>query len=263
MINDNQPVSFDGFDTRIKKYSNGRIEYTKYSKPIFVKVDDWLKDVNTVKVKKPQSENGQIRDDSLNRTYGLLVDLAIENAHLFKSFVTLTFKDNITELDYANNKFRSFVVMVKRIYPDFKYLAVPEFQKRGAVHYHLMTNLSVHDKKVIQKQKGKKNMYDVKYWNHGFSSVFDLALTDDKFSVAAYMTKYFFKDIDNRLFGRNKILYSRSLKKPLIIRTNENSQENRNYQEYIDKYTKKIKEKSIFSDKEYAPSMSIYTFIPK
>lgn len=250
---------YDNYDIKVKEFSNGQVEYIKYSKPIYKKIksDD---DKTTTRIKKPKSEEGEIRYDSINRSYRQMMDLAIQNAKEFKTFITITFKENVSDLNVANKKFNNLMKSIRRHYPDFKYLGSPEFQKRGAVHYHLMTNLTLQDNKVIVKQEGQDNMYDIKQWDKGWTSVFDLSLTNNNFSIAAYMTKYYFKDIDNRLFGRKKVLYSQNLDKPTETTYRENTQELENYQKYLERYKEKTKEKHILSDKEYAPSMTIYTF---
>ena len=89
------------------------------------------------------------------------------NADIWESFITLTFKENLKDISIANKKFNSFVSNVRKKKKDFKYIAVPEFQKRGAVHYHLLSNLSKDDTDIIIKQKNTKesdNFYDVKYY---------------------------------------------------------------------------------------------------
>jgi len=134
------------------------------------------------------------------------------NEQEFKTFITLTFADNITDLTYANERFNDFCTRVRRVKPDFKYVCVPEFQRRGAVHYHLLTNLEVNkDVNIIIPQEGKEKQYDVRFWKHGFTSVFLL----ENINVIGYISKYMTKDIDNRLFGRRRYFYSQNLKKPV------------------------------------------------
>ena len=138
------------------------------------------------------------------------------NESVFKTFITLTFEENITDIKEANKQFNYWVSNIrKRRKKDFAYVCVPEYQKRGAVHYHLMTNVEITDTSVIipQKLRNKKTsklkkLYDVVYWNSGYSSVFDLKNIDN---VTAYITKYMTKDYDNRLFGFRKYHYSRNL----------------------------------------------------
>ena len=94
------------------------------------------------------------------------------------------------------------------------YLCIPEFQKRGAVHYHLLTNINVNNTELIYKQETNKKFLHVKYWNEGFTSV--EKLNGDKKKIIGYISKYMTKDIDNRLFGRRRYFYSLNLKKPRV-----------------------------------------------
>lgn len=174
------------------------------------------------------------------------------NADIWESFITLTFKENLKDISIANKKFNSFVSNVRKKKKDFKYIAVPEFQKRGAVHYHLLSNLSKDDTDIIIKQKNTKesdNFYDVKYWNKGFSAV-DFIKNDYK-KIFSYISKYMTKDIDNRLFGKKRYFFSLNLNQPKIDYLNLDnpkdfdyfldltSENNIEYQsEYIDNYTK-------------------------
>ena len=133
------------------------------------------------------------------------------NENIFKTFITLTFEENITDVSVANKKFDIWRTNIKKIKNDFLYVCVPEFQKRGAIHYHLLTNLDIEkDPNIIIPQKDRKNCYDVKYWSYGFSSVFPM----EDVNVVGYITKYMTKDIDNRLWGKRRYLYSQKLKKP-------------------------------------------------
>lgn len=149
---------------------------------------------------------------NINRTKFQLQRLAKANIEKFKTFITLTFSENIKDIDLCNKKFHSFVTMVRRIEKEFAYICVPEFQKRGAVHYHLMTNLDIKQNSliIIPQKDGRRNCFDVKYWNNGFSSV--EAITSDK--VVSYLSKYMTKDIDNRLFSKKRYFYSQNLVKP-------------------------------------------------
>lgn len=151
--------------------------------------------------------------------------LAKCNIDSWKTFITLTFKDNVVDVNMANKKFRYFVDKIQRVKKDFKYICIPEFQKRGAIHYHLLTNLE-HDSEFIPKRP-KLNLYnpssktwkeleyyDIKYWNEGFSSA--EIITGDTKKIIGYISKYMTKEIDNRLFNRHRYFFSRNLIKPTI-----------------------------------------------
>lgn len=160
---------------------------------------------------------------NINRSKFQLQRLVKCNEQDFKTFITLTFSDNVTCIDEANKKFHIWRTKIQSIKKDFKYVCVPEFQKRGAVHYHLMTNLEIDKEyeyfrrgkqnkvKLIIPQEGKNTQYDVKYWPYGFTSIFNLK----DINVIGYITKYMTKDIDNRLWGKRRYLYSNNLNKPI------------------------------------------------
>jgi putative uncharacterized protein (fragment) len=199
------------YDSAIQKFSSGVEEYI--SDDIYSVAD--LSSVSTHSSKKEYDKYGNCRVDNLSRSRKLVIDLAYENQKIWKSFLTLTFSENIKDIDYANKCFNCWLTSIRQSFVDFAYLCVPEFQKRGAVHYHLLTNLDV-GSDLLPVQNHKKNMYDVKYWSYGFTSAFDLRLADDRFNVSLYVCKYLYKDIDSRLFGRKKILHSRNLNLPKV-----------------------------------------------
>lgn len=218
--------------------ANGYLKIRLYDKPLKKLPEGWeLEDISSDESEsivqqalhrydKDDDELKVIEKRSLNVTKNKLIEYAAMNAEQWKSFVTLTFAENLGDVTEANKKFKSYITKMRRKKPDFAYLGVPEFQQRGAVHYHLLTNLipgidipAREPKKTYNPKKDKYYeviYYDIPYWCYGFSSAFDLNMTDPEFNVALYMCKYLFKDVDNRLWGRHKILRSNNLKKPDI-----------------------------------------------
>lgn len=147
--------------------------------------------------------------------------------------MTLTYALNETDLTKCNKDFSNYLRQVKRYCAsqgrEFYYLAVPEFQDRGAVHYHMFMSEACgsfivprqdHPKELWDKVNQRYNVfwhYDFPYWNHGFTQGRDLTdkhAFDDRFNLALYMCGYLYKDLDRRLFGRTKILKSNNLEKP-------------------------------------------------
>ena len=116
---------------------------------------------------------------NISRSKFKLQRLVKANEEIFKTFITLTFKENIIDIENANRKFRYFIDTVRRKFDNFKYICVPEFQKRGAVHYHLLTNipydsnLFFSDEKKIWSVKHKSYTIfkTLPFWKHGFSSI--------------------------------------------------------------------------------------------
>jgi len=180
--------------------------------------------------------------------------LAKANDKEWETFITLTFEENITDIDSANKKFRYFIDKVRRVEKDFKYVCIPEFQKRGAVHYHLLTNIPINSK-IIPKRKKLKlwsketksykelEYYEIKYWNQGFSSAEPIKENQKK--IIGYISKYMTKDIDKRLFGKHRYFYSQNLNNP-----RENFIDTENAEEYK-YYIKKIQDIDLIYQNEY------------
>ncbi len=184
-------------------------------------IDDNVK--TTALALLPEEPSKEIQIRSIIRSKLECQRLAKSNMKDWKTFITLTFKDNITDLEFANKKLRNYIDSVKRKKKDFKYLCIPEFQERGAVHYHLLTNIDINSELIPKRDLLKLynnttntwkeiEYYDLKYWNLGFSSA--EPLVGDAKKVVGYISKYMTKNIDNRLFNRHRYFYSRNLIKP-------------------------------------------------
>lgn len=219
-----------------------------------IKLND---DIQLNKKEQKLKTKNEIQDRNLIRSKLQCQRIAKSNMEDWKSFITLTFEENITEVKKAWKKLHSFITMVQRNFSNFKYLCVPEFQKRGAVHYHLLTNIPCNSE-IISKRTLKRlynpnikdykelEYYDIKYWNNGFSSA--EPLENDPKKVVGYISKYMTKDIDNRLFSHRRYFYSRNLNVPKVSYIN--SSEKNDY-EYL---TKKIQDKELIYQNEYVNS---------
>lgn len=119
-------------------------------------------------------------------------------------FLTLTFCDNLTDLKEALRLWHIFCVQFRKVYPDFKFIGVPEFQKRGAVHFHFIINLPWIDRKILSK-----------YWRHGYPFVKKIYNTK---GLGVYLSKYITKNLgDHRLTGFRSFYSSRGLIRPRVI----------------------------------------------
>lgn len=155
-----------------------------------------------------------IEDRNIIRTKLNCQRLAKANAKDWKSFITLTYAENMEDVAKSKKDLEYFVKNIKKIKKDFKYIAIPEFQKRGAIHFHLLTNLSLQDNNIITKQKNNNKYYDVKYWNKGFTSYEDIS--GDVKKIVGYISKYMTKDnADDRLFNFKRYTASQNLIKPV------------------------------------------------
>ena len=128
-------------------------------------------------------------------------------------FITLTFRENITDLSTAHGEFTRFIQRFNnRLYGKdearIKYLAVPEFQKRGAVHYHVIFfNLP-----FIERIYDEIN----RIWRNGFTLVETIKNLSH---MVNYVAKYITAEaLDERLSRRKRYFTSRGLNKPFETR---------------------------------------------
>ena len=147
------------------------------------------------------------REKVLSRARKDLRRLINCNVEKYSKFLTLTFADNVQDLDYANYEFKKFIQRANYKYGiKLKYSTVIEFQERGAIHYHcILYNLT----QKIDVQE----LQDV--WRHGFIKINSIDSVDN---VGAYVCKYMTKTDDDRLLGRKMYFNSRNLNKPQEIK---------------------------------------------
>lgn len=219
-----QVYQFDSTRSKInKKDENKKINVKKIDTDNLVKVSN-----DRVEEVKPILLANAIRSN-LN-----CQRIAKTNRDSWETFITLTFKENLTDIVQANKIFNAWVSNIRKLKKDFKYIAVPEFQKRGAVHYHVLSNLGWEDtniiylqKKRVGKAKDLTTIYDVKYWTKGFARV-DFIKSDYK-KIYGYICKYMTKDIDNKLFGKHRYFNSQNLIKPVTEFLDLTKEEDYNY----------------------------------
>ena len=121
-------------------------------------------------------------------------------------FSTLTQKENIESLITSNRRFSLFVKRLSyAVGHDLKYVAVPEFQKRGSVHYHIIFfNLPYIDVHKFEK-----------VWGFGMTNIQVIKKID---RTGHYLAKYFTKAVkDPRLFQKKAYFSSRGLLRPVDI----------------------------------------------
>lgn len=125
--------------------------------------------------------------------------------------VTLTYRDNFTDLARAYRHLSSFIQSLRYKYgKDFKYVCVPEFQKRGAVHFHaLVWGLPT---EVLLLERETRVLAQV--WGKGFLF---LKETDGHEKLSFYLSKYMAKAfIDPRLKNQKCYVSSRNILRPEI-----------------------------------------------
>ena len=150
----------------------------------------------------------------------------------YTSLITLTYRANITDLDIANKDFNKFIMRLnytlkKLKRPALRYICRPEFQERGAIHYHMVTNLRSFPftSDVVREWRAAgtlpdawKDEYNLKDLWHGKEagkgSVNLEPIKKGMFSVCSYLTDYLTKQTDDKLQRRKSFFTSRQLDKP-------------------------------------------------
>lgn len=185
--------------------SGGMIEIYDYQYPIhFGKRGKKIIKKERKKSKRTEEHRGR----TIIRAINNLRRLVHLNFTCNDKFVTLTF-NNDQSFDINNLKeslvyLQKFLRKLRRKYPNLKYVVVPEFQKRGAVHYHILCNLP------LIRQKEMENL-----WPYGFSKVLEIIGTTH---LSFYLTKYLGKKFkDKRKQGHRLFYSSRGLKRPVVL----------------------------------------------
>lgn len=112
------------------------------------------------------------------------------------AFFTLTMYESCS----IKSSYEAFTVFIQRLRKsygkDFRYITVPEYQKRGAVHFHMMIwGLPEFDIKHERFNRKFQNM-----WQEGY---LDCILTDGSQKLAGYLGKYMSKSLqDSRLYSQ-------------------------------------------------------------
>lgn len=134
-----------------------------------------------------------------------LIDCNYDNQ---TKFLSMSFKENIQDIDYTNKQFKNFIQRLN--YYQFntktqkiKYIATWEYQKRGAIHYHLV----LFDFPFIQLPALNK------LWGHGTLQI-NRVDVDGAQSIGRYISKYFSKDLALKEHKKKAFFKSQNLKIP-------------------------------------------------
>ena len=146
-----------------------------------------------------------IKRRSLIRSKIRLRRLINANIEEWDKFITLTFADNITDVSYANDEFRKFKQRLKyRMDKKLKYVTVIQYQKRGAIHYHILLNCDYIPHKKLES-----------IWGHGYVKINQIDNVDN---VGAYVVSYMDDDFSKINENKKRYFHSRNLKKPIVIK---------------------------------------------
>jgi len=148
-------------------------------------------------------QNIATREDSAFRAKRSVRDLIECNFSKGDWFITLTYAENMTNRQQAVDNFRTYIKKISLRLKDKSYLAVMEYQKRGAIHFHLLL-------------KSEETVDNFSRWSHGF--IFKKKLYGEKY--ASYVSKYVTKEAV-RVSGSRHYFRSANLQKPQIFKGEE------------------------------------------
>lgn len=195
----------------VKMIVSGHVyEVLKYGKS--VKVGE-TRNIYGRSLRASEESKKEIRKKTLNKAKSMIRRLINANINAWgetAKFVTLTFAENVTNVKQANYEFKKFRQRLEyKLKIKLKYVAVVEFQKRGAIHYHV----------VFFNLPYVENSYLANVWSNGFIKINSIDNVDN---IGAYVTKYMTKEDYERektdkLIGQKSYFTSRGLKKPLEI----------------------------------------------
>ncbi|QOT01476.1 protein Rep (plasmid) [Brevibacterium sp. JNUCC-42] len=133
-----------------------------------------------------------------------VINLVNANFNRHSKFVTLTYAENMKDVEEARKHFDVFIKRMRRKYGGFKYIVVMEFQERGAVHYHMMSDLPYVPKKTLGE-----------IWGRGYVKINAIDHVDN---VGAYLSKYMTKaEADIRMIQKKCYTTSRNMIKPTVL----------------------------------------------
>jgi len=204
-------------DRKLVKWSNYRIikcgliiEIYDYQTPYIYN----LGQLRTAQAELEESNARALRTDNLERARRKIKRIVNSNTFVYgyhPIFITYTFAKNCTDIREANRQFEKHITHLRRsvVGRRLRYLAVPELQKRGAIHYHVV----FFDLPFIA---GIKTIF-AKSWGQGFVQI---KAVKHVRNVGAYISKYFSKRWqDERVVGTKSYFSSAGLYQPEVYRS--------------------------------------------
>jgi len=127
--------------------------------------------------------------------------------------VTLTYAENITSLRQGYEDFATFVQNARyKFGRAFRYIAVPEFQRRGAVHFHaLFWGLP---SETLEFERASRVVAGL--WGKGYVY---LKPTDGNDRLSGYLSKYMSKAfVEPQLANRKAYVCSKNIVRPIELK---------------------------------------------
>ena len=193
--------------------SGSIVEYYNYEKGYLIGIGAKNKDGRGGKYKLTDEEKNKNREKVMSRARRDLRRIVNANVGQYgkeftAKFVTLTFREHVTDLRSANAEYEKFIkrlnyFMFNSKKASIKYSVVPEFTKKGRVHYHVI----FYNLPYVKADKLAK------IWGQGFIKINKIDNCDN---VGAYVSKYMTKD-NWEIQGKKSYFNSRDLFEPTEI----------------------------------------------
>lgn len=140
--------------------------------------------------------------DSLQRAFNRVKQQVFFNPDMIY-FVTLTYAGKTHTPEDVLNDIKMFMKSTRRKGYKPKYVAVMEYQKRGSIHVHMITNGE------YEMNRNSNGYLEYTDWGHGYSSILTIGDFDDNFKPFLYLFKYMSK---SERIGKSFVYSSRNLK---------------------------------------------------
>lgn len=130
------------------------------------------------------------------------------------ALVTLTTRDSLG-IASGYSCLKGFLSNIRRYFgSEVVYIAVPEFQKRGAIHFHIL--FWGLPSEVVKYERRDRVIQNI--WALGYV---DCVATDGSSKLAGYLGKYMSKSLsDARLLNKSSYYCSRNVMRPLSFSGN-------------------------------------------
>lgn len=122
-------------------------------------------------------------------------------------FLTLTFKEKVTDLTDALHEFKKFIQRMHRRYASFAYVAVASRQRNNRIHFHIICNIN----NVKYKELSK-------IWGKGISHTRPIENLEDLRNTQNYLWKNLQESKDEKC-GRYAIYHSKNIRKNMVLRS--------------------------------------------
>lgn len=208
----NKLISYGDF-VELYEYEGNLPQYTKFKREDDNRHDDPGLDSSGDNSDSECQEQDDKRKDNVRRAVLGFRRLVGANLRLFDRpiLATFTYREEFTDVSKGYEDFKYFIRNARKQFKvNFRAIYVPEFQKRGALHYHAFI-WDLPDSVVAEERSTR---LVAKLWGKGYV---DLKVTDGNPKLISYLCKYMAKSFsDKRLLGKRAYSCTYNVLRPII-----------------------------------------------